>query len=88
VSPSATDPSKLVPPIFALPSPIPQANAVNAAFLQKDRRSTVVEDVEKGIVIEDVNTCASPIGAAMGHKRMPVNIIGEQNIPRADNSNI
>jgi len=71
------DPSKLVPPIFGLPSPTEQVNAVDITFHQKNRQPTVVEDVEKGLIVEDVDTCAWSIGVAMAHKQMPMVIIEE-----------
>ena len=81
--PFATDPSKFAPPMFALPSPTEQVNAVVITFHQKNWRPAVVEDDEKRIIVEDVDKCAWPIGAFMGHKRMPMIIIEEQGIPRA-----
>jgi hypothetical protein len=33
-------------------------------FLKRDR-PTMVEDGEQGIIVEDIDTCASSIGAAM-----------------------
>jgi len=89
--PFATDPSKFAPPMFGLPSPTEQVNAVAITFHQKNWRPAVVEDGEKGIIVEDVDKCAWPIddrcawpiGAFMGHKRMPMIIIEEQGIPRA-----
>ena len=87
-SPSATDPSKLVPPIFALPSPIERVNAVAIGLHQSNRRPAMVEDVEKGIIVEDINTHGLSIGTSMGYKRMPINTIEERSIPRMDYSNI
>jgi len=75
--------------MLALAPPTPQANAATITSIQKDRQPTVAEDIEKGIIVEDVDTCASSTGAAMGHKWMPMNISEEQTIiPRADYSNI
>jgi hypothetical protein len=61
---------------------------VAITFHEKYRRSTVIEDVKKGVIVEDVDACASSIGAALCHKRIPVNIIEEHSIPRLDHSNM
>jgi hypothetical protein len=86
-SPSTTDPRNLVPPIFALPYPTPQVDAVAITFHEKYRRPTAIEDVKKGVIVEDVDACASSISVTLGHKRMPMNIMEEQPIPRPDYSN-
>ena len=70
VSPSATDPSKPIPPTFALAFPKPRTTT----FLEKNRRPAVVEDAEQRIIVKDIDECASSIDAAMGHKQMPMNM--------------
>ena len=87
-SPSATDPRELVPPIFTLPTSTPQVNAIFITFHQKCQRSTVIKDIKKGIIVEDVDAYASSIGASLCHKRMSMNIIEGQPIPRPDYSNM
>ena len=58
-----------------------------STFLRKNRRPIEVEDVEKGVIVEDVDTCASSVEAAMGYGLTPMNIIEEQGIPRTDQLN-
>ena len=87
MSPPAADPSKLVPPTFAFPSPTLQDDIITIIFFQKNW-PTMVKDIEQGIIIENIDACASSTGAAMGHKRVSMNIVEEQSIPRADYSNV
>lgn len=70
-SPSTTDPRNLVPPIFALPCPTTQVNAVIITFHEKYWWPTVIEDVKKGVIIKDVDAYVLSISIALGHKRMP-----------------
>jgi hypothetical protein len=48
----------------------------------------VIKDIKKGIIVEDVDACASSIGAALCRKRTSMNIIEGQSIPRPDYSNM
>jgi hypothetical protein len=57
------------------------------AFVQKNW-PTMVKDIEQGIVVEDIDACTSFTGAAMGHKRMLMNVVEGQSIPRADYSSV
>ena len=64
--------------MFACPCCLPQDGVITKTFLKKKQRPTVVEDVEKGIIIEDVDTfVSSSSGATMCHKWMLMNIIEE-----------
>jgi hypothetical protein len=76
MSPSAADPSELIPPTFAFPSPTLQDDIFTIIFFQKNRL-TMVEDIEEGIIVNGFDACASSTGAAMGYKRMPTNIVEE-----------
>ena len=87
MSPSATDPSKLVPPGFTFPSPTLQDDIFTIFFFQKNW-PTMVKDVEQGIIVDAIDARASSTGAVMGYKRMSMNIVEGQSIPRADYSNM